>query len=85
MDDFERLIGVLTLAPEPDARPMARAASHDLPGKGVPILAAAISAGVLALVTGDRRDFGRLYGQVIEGVEVITPGEALSRALTRNG
>ena len=53
-----------------------------LPDKDLPILAAAIAARASALVTGDRRDFGHLYGTTIEGVEVLTPAEAVSRALS---
>jgi len=33
------------------------------------------------LITGDRRDFGHLYGKTIEGALIIAPAEALSMAL----
>jgi hypothetical protein len=41
-----------------------------LPDKDKPILAAAIAAQCAYLVTGDKRDFGHLYGKTIEGVTV---------------
>ena len=28
-------------------------------------------------VTGDHRDFGHLFGQVLEGVKVLTPADTL--------
>ena len=47
--------------------------------KDVPIVQAAIAAQATHLVTGDARDFGDYFGQVIEGVEVIQPAEYLRR------
>jgi len=52
------------------------------PIKDVPILAAAIAAGTLMLVIGDRRDFWHLYGKRVEGMIVVTPAEAVSRILS---
>lgn len=52
---------------------------HDLPAgvelrvKDRPILGAAIAAGATHLMTGDRRDFGELYGERIAGVLIIPP------------
>lgn len=43
-----------------------------LDAKDIPLLCAAIHAGCDYFVTGDKYDFGHLYGQKIEGVEVIT-------------
>ncbi len=42
-----------------------------LPDKDKPILGAAIAAKCHYLLTGDKRDFGHLYGRQIEGVTVI--------------
>jgi predicted nucleic acid-binding protein len=42
-----------------------------LPDKDKPILGAAIGAGCAYLVTGDKRDFGHLYGKTVEGVTVL--------------
>jgi predicted nucleic acid-binding protein len=41
--------------------------------KDVPLLCAAIRARCDAFVTGDRRDFGHLFGARVLGVTVITP------------
>jgi uncharacterized protein len=43
-----------------------------LPDKDKPVLAAAIAAKCAYLVTGDKRDFGHLYGKTIEGVMIIS-------------
>jgi predicted nucleic acid-binding protein len=43
-----------------------------LPDKDKPVLAAAIAAKCEYLVTGDKRDFGHLYGKTIEGVMVVS-------------
>lgn len=40
--------------------------------KDAPLLCAAIRGRCRYFVTGDRRDFGHLYGRTIEGVEVIS-------------
>lgn len=45
--------------------------------KDKPILAAAIHAGVDFLITGDKRHFGRLYQQTVEGVRIISPADFL--------
>jgi uncharacterized protein len=44
-----------------------------LPEKDRPVLAAAIHASCDALVTGDRRHFGGLYGRVVGGVAIHSP------------
>ena len=40
--------------------------------KDAPLLCAAIRGRCSHFVTGDKRDFGHLYGQVVQGVEVIS-------------
>ena len=77
---FNILIGGLQLVAEPGRAEIQLAAARGLPDKDVPILAAAIGARASALVTGDRRDFGHLYGKTIEGIAVLTPAEAVSKA-----
>jgi len=37
-----------------------------------PLLCAAIRSGCHFFATGDRRDFGRLFGETVEGVQVIS-------------
>ncbi len=43
-----------------------------LPDKDKPILGSAIAARCGYLVTGDKRDFGHLYGSTIAGVHIIS-------------
>ncbi len=45
--------------------------------KDAPVLAAARQGKVDIFVTGDRRDFGCLFGQVWEGVKILSPADAL--------
>jgi hypothetical protein len=49
-----------------------------LPEKDRPILLAAIGAGATHLSTGDFRHFGLYYGERIEGVLILPPGDYLS-------
>jgi predicted nucleic acid-binding protein len=49
----------------------------DLPESDRPILAAAISARATHLVTGDVKDFGRYYGQMVGGMLILPPAEYL--------
>ena len=51
-----------------------------LPEKDRPVLAAAMQASCDALVTGDRRHFGRLYGRTIGRVMIYDPA-SLAEAL----
>jgi uncharacterized protein len=80
--EFNGLIANLLLVAEPSQKEIQLAAARRLPDKDVPILAAAIAARAAALVTGDRRDFGHLYGTTVEGVAILTPAEAVSNALS---
>jgi len=48
-----------------------------LPEKDHPILLAAIGAKATHLLTVDKKHFGSLYGQTVEGVVVTTPGDYL--------
>jgi hypothetical protein len=50
----------------------------ELPDKDQPILLAAIGAGATHLLTGDFQHFGPYYGERIEGVLVLSPGDYLS-------
>ncbi len=56
-----------------------------LPVKDAPILAAAVHAGADLLVTGDARDFARLYGRTLRGVQVVAPVRALDIVLKHAG
>lgn len=44
----------------------------DLDDKDRPLLCAAILANCQYFATGDKRDFGHLYGKTIQGVEVVS-------------
>jgi hypothetical protein len=41
--------------------------------KDVPILGGAVAGRANYLLTGDERDFGRFFGDTIEGVKVVSP------------
>jgi len=77
LPDLTRLMQQVTILPEPHPKWIVWAAGLPLARKDAPILAAAIKGKVGIFVTGDCRDFGHLFGQVLEGVNISTPGEAL--------
>ena len=76
-----RILLLLTIIPEPSPEKVAWAQGLPLPAKDAPIMAAAVACAAEILVTGDRRDFGHLFGQSIEGVRVMSPLEALAEVL----
>ncbi|MEX2499864.1 MAG: PIN domain-containing protein [Wenzhouxiangellaceae bacterium] len=78
---LERFARRVSLGKEPLPSHLAVARGHGLPDKDVPILAAAIAQGANLLVTGDRRDFGHLYGANPGGVEVVGLVGAIERLL----
>jgi predicted nucleic acid-binding protein len=57
------------------------AQTQGLPRKDAPILAAAVHAKANLLVTGDRHDFGHLFGHALRGTVVQTPAAALDLVL----
>lgn len=75
--DLESLLGRLALCREPDPATLAWAATHRLPPKDAPILAAAVDAHCHLLVTGDRTHFGALFGRRLRGTVVMLPVEAI--------
>jgi predicted nucleic acid-binding protein len=56
-------------------------AEVELVEKDRPILASAITGGCAYQVTGDRKDFGHLFGQTIEGVCILTPSSIAEKLL----
>ena len=44
-----------------------------LPPKALPILGGAIAQQCTHLLTGDKKDFGFLFGNVIMGVKIVSP------------
>ena len=81
VSELDSLAPALSIVGEPTPSDIQRTIAHGLPPKDAPILAAAIAARASALVTGDRRHFGALFRKSTDGVLVLTPAEALSRAL----
>ena len=75
--DLESLLGRITMCPEPAPATLAWAATHHLPPKDTPILAAAVDARCHLLVTGDRTDFGALFGRKLRGTVVMLPVDAI--------
>ena len=76
---LEHLLTRLTIVPEPSPDKLQRALSLPLALKDAPIMAAALACAADILITGDRRDFGHLFGKNVEGVLVLTPREVLKR------
>jgi predicted nucleic acid-binding protein len=77
---LEQLVTMIRIVPEGSAElfaHVARVAKED-----EPILGAAISAQATHLLTGDLRDFGKLFGKRVRGVLVQTPGDYLRQRET---
>jgi len=72
---LDELVGKLDMVPESG---VALPDEIELAEKDVPILQAAIAAEASHLLTGDRKDFGRYFGQKLEGVSLMTPRHYLT-------
>ena len=79
---IEKLLKQVSLVHEPSHATVTRMTKLPLVEKDAPIMAAAVEAGADVLVTGDRRDFGHLYGKTVQGVLVLNPVDALIRLLS---
>jgi len=79
---LERLVLQTRVGSEPAETYLTAAREHGLPDKDIPILAAAMALRSDLLVTGDRRDFGHLYGSSPGKVQVINLAGAIERLLT---
>ncbi len=44
-----------------------------LPPKDIPILGGAVAGNATHLLTGDKKDFGVLWGKTIQGVKIVSP------------
>ncbi|MBU4372805.1 MAG: PIN domain-containing protein [Proteobacteria bacterium] len=82
--DLTVLMKQVEILPEPHPKWITWAAGLPLVRKDAPVLAAAIQGKVDIFVTGDRRDFGHLFGRALEGVKILTPADAL-KAVTLLG
>ncbi|MEZ5583970.1 MAG: PIN domain-containing protein [Candidatus Competibacteraceae bacterium] len=69
--------------PEPSPSLVETAMAVGMPQKDAPILAAALAARADIMVTGDKRHFGKLFGERVNGVVVLSPADALAMMLTR--
>jgi rRNA-processing protein FCF1 len=76
---LDALLGSVEVAAFQESRLPADVAAL-LPAKDAPVLAAALRLRCAALVTGDRRHFGVLYGTVQRGLAVHSP-RSLAEAL----
>ena len=79
--ELDSLARLLVIVPEPKPDMVLWARQLSLPAKDAPIMAAAVQSGATVLVTGDRRDFGHLFGQTHNGVAVLSPRETLEYLL----
>ena len=75
--DLTALMKQVDILPEPHPKWVTLAAGLPLATKDAPVLAAALQGKADIFVTGDRRDFGHLFGRVLQGVKILTPADAL--------
>lgn len=80
--DLEALLEKVELCPEPGAATIAWASEAGLPPKDAPVLAAAVEAKCQILATGDRADFGKLFGLRLRGTLVLLPVDAIDLLLS---
>jgi predicted nucleic acid-binding protein len=76
LSDLDVLISRMEVVAMPPAS-LALPESVELKEKDRPILLAAILAKATHLLTGDKEDFGALFGTKVAGVLILTPGEYL--------
>lgn len=81
MAELEALIARIEICQEAATEDVRWAKSAGLPDKDAPILAAAAGAKADLLATGDRADFGTLYGKTLRGVEILSPRATIERIL----
>ena len=82
LPEFGKLIETANLVREPAPAVIVRMNHLPLAEKDAPIMAAAVECGADILVTGDRRDFGHLFGLEVEGVLVLNPADTLDRVMS---
>jgi len=82
---LEKVLERVELVAEAPAALVEWARAQGLPLKDAPILAAAVHARANLLVTGDRRDFGHLFGRALRGTRVVIPAAALDLVLKDAG
>ena len=72
---LETILQVTDLIDEVDPRTIN--ADERLPEKDQPILRAAVHARATHLVTGDVTHFGQFFGETLQGVRIVPPGDYL--------
>ena len=77
-ENLEELLGSVEVVPNAAPIDHPLFSTVKLPEKDRPILLTAISAGATHLLTGDFQHFGLYYGERIEGVDILPPGDYLS-------
>ena len=86
-DALEVLLTSMTLSAEaPSVDPgLSATTPPSLPEKDRPSFKAAVATGATHLLTGGLRHFGSLFGERVEGVLVLPPGEYLRRRAATDG
>jgi uncharacterized protein len=77
-EELEELLGSVEIIATAASTGHPLFSTIELPDKDQPILLAAIGAGATHLLTGDFQHFGPHYGERIEGVLILPPGDYLS-------
>jgi uncharacterized protein len=77
-EDLEELLGSVEVIATAPSTGQPLFSTIELPDKDQPILLAAIGAGATHLLTGDFQHFGPYYGERIEGVLILSPGDYLA-------
>ena len=77
---LDRLLDRIHVA-QVTANPVESDVVRSLPEKDRPVLAAAMQLDCEALVTGDRKHFGALYGKTLGGVKIHSPRSLAEAAL----
>lgn len=75
--ELEALLATVEACPEPTSATLAWASKAGLREKDAPILAAAIDSRCHILATGDRTDFGPLFGRRLRGTLIMLPVDAI--------
>ncbi len=78
LEDLEELLSSVEVIATTASTDHPLISTTELPDKDQPILLAAIGAGATHLLTGDFQHFGPYYGERIEGVLILSPGDYLS-------
>jgi len=79
---LDRLLDRIHVA-QVTANPVESDVVRSLPEKDRPVLAAAMQLDCEALVTGDRKHFGALYGKTLGGVKIHSP-RSLAEAVLKS-